>query len=339
MLRTVSARAERWPLIRPFRISRGVKTAADVVAVELTERGRRGRGEGVPYARYGETIESVLAQVQDTAARLEQGLSRSELASVLPPGAARNAIDCALWDLEARLAGKTVAELLGQPPLTPIVSALTVSLATPQEMGAATAAMSGATLIKIKVDRQNPAECVAAVRAAAPVARLIVDPNESWTIDTLAAMQPLLHDLRVDLIEQPLPADEDAALASFESLVPICADESVHVSGDLAALRGRYQYVNIKLDKAGGLTEALDLLAAARRLDFGVMVGCMVSTSIAIAPAFHVARHAEFVDLDGPVWIADDYPGGAVQRGAELHPPSASLWGAPESDVAPVESA
>lgn len=329
MLRTLSARAERWPLTGPFRISRGVKTAADVVAVELSERGFRGRGESVPYARYGETSASVLSQIRQAAARLEQGLPRTDLAGVLPPGAARNAIDGALWDLEARLTGRTVADLLGQPALTPIVSALTVSLATPDEMAAAAAAMDGATLIKVKVDRQSPAACLRAVRAAAPDARLIVDPNESWTIETLVEMQPDLRELRVALVEQPLPADQDGALEGFESCVPICADESVHVGADLPALLGRYQYVNIKLDKTGGLTEALDLLSSAREMGFGVMVGCMVSTSLGIAPAFHVARHADFVDLDGPVWIAEDHAGGAVQRGAKLHPPAPGLWGAP----------
>jgi L-alanine-DL-glutamate epimerase-like enolase superfamily enzyme len=303
-----------------------------VVAVELSEQGFRGRGESVPYARYGETTDSVLAEIREAAARLEQGLPRTELASVLPPGAARNAIDGALWDLEARLAGRTVADLLGQPALRPIVSALTVSLATPDEMGAAAAAMDGATLIKVKVDRQSPAACIRAVRAAAPNAKLIVDPNESWSIETLVEMQADLRDLRVDLVEQPLSADEDAALEGFQSCVPICADESVHVGADLPALLGRYQYVNIKLDKTGGLTEALELLSTAREMGFGVMVGCMVSTSIGIAPAFHVARHADFVDLDGPVWIADDYEGGAVQEGAMLHPPAPTLWGGPELD-------
>lgn len=330
MLRTVAVRAERWPLSTPFRISRGVKTAADVVAVTLVQDGRRGRGEGVPYARYGETIESVLEQVNSLSTELTNGMTRLELAGRLGPGAARNAIDCALWDLEARLAGRAVADILGQPPLHPLVSALTVSLDTPQAMGEAAARMTGATLIKVKVDRKNPAACLEAVRAAAPDAALIVDPNESWTIETLAQLQPVLRDLKVALIEQPLSADEDGDLLGFESCAPICADESCHVSADLPGLKDRYQVVNIKLDKTGGLTEALDLLTEARRMGFGVMVGCMVSSSMSIAPAFHVARHADFVDLDGPTWIADDYAGGAVQRGAELLPPEA-LWGVPDT--------
>lgn len=333
MLRAVTARPERWPLIAPFRISRGVKTAAEVVRVEIVEGAHRGRGEGVPYARYGETLASVLSQIAEATRRIEQGLSRAELPSVLPPGAARNAVDCALWDLEARKAGCSVAELLGQPPLGPVVSALTVSLDSPEIMGQAAAGMAGAGVIKVKVDAASPEACLRAVRAAAPAAKLIVDPNESWTIGILASMQPVLAELGVALIEQPLPAGEDAALQGFESCAPICADESVHVAGDLASLRGRYDYVNIKLDKAGGLTSALELLAAARGQGFGVMVGCMVSTSLSIAPAFHVARHADFVDLDGPTWIASDYAGGAVQRGAELLPPAAAVWGAPEAQA------
>ena len=330
MLRTLSVRPEHWPLSTPFRISRGVKTAADVVAVTLVQGGHTGRGEGVPYARYGETLETVLAQVNGLAGALSEGMTRQDLAAALGPGAARNAIDCALWDLEARLGGRAVAETLGQPPLDPLVSALTVSLDTPQAMGEATARMTGATLIKVKVDRNEPAACLAAVRAAAPDAALIVDPNESWTIEILAALQPVLADLKVALIEQPLPAGEDSDLAGFQSCAPICADESCHVAEDLAGLKDRYQVVNIKLDKSGGLTEALDLLTQARSLGFGVMVGCMVSSSMSIAPAFHVARHADFVDLDGPIWLANDYPGGAVQRGAVLMPPK-GLWGVPSS--------
>lgn len=333
MLRTLSVRAEHWPLSTPFRISRGVKTAADVVAVTLGAEGHQGRGEGVPYARYGETLDSVLAQVNALGENLARGLSRQDLAERLGPGAARNAIDCALWDLEARQAGRAVADLLGQPPLQPLVSALTVSLDTPQAMGAAAARMTGASLIKVKVDQKDPAACLAAVRAAAPDADLIVDPNESWTLDILAALQPVLAKLKVALIEQPLPAGEDDGLAGFQSSIPICADESCHVAADLPGLKTRYQVVNIKLDKSGGLTEALELLKQARAMDFGVMVGCMVSSSMSIAPAFHLARHADFVDLDGPTWLAEDYAGGSVQRGARLLPPQ-GLWGEPSGAAA-----
>lgn len=335
MTRILTARAEHWPLHTPFRISRGVKTAADVVAVTLEQDGCRGRGEGCPYARYGETTASVLAQIAAAKPAIEAGAVRADLAALLSPGAARNALDCALWDLEARQTGRSVADLLGLPPLMPVVSAMTVSLDTADRMGSAAMALAGAALIKVKVDRQNPADCIAAVRAAAPDARLIVDPNESWTFETLRSLQPALRAQRVDLVEQPLPAGEDAALDGYESGVPLCADESVHVRGDLPGLAARYRYVNIKLDKAGGLTEALNLLGDARASGFGVMVGCMVSSSLSIAPAFHVARHAQFIDLDGATWLAADHAGGAVQRGAELFPPTGEVWGGPGVDRQP----
>ncbi len=326
MLRSLSARAEHWPLHTPFRIARGVKTAADVVAVTLTRGVQRGRGESVPYARYGESLASVLEQIAGVSSSIEGGADREALAALLPPGAARNALDCALWDLEAQETGVSVASRLGLAPPGPIVSALTVSLDAPEAMEAAASRMTGARLVKVKVDRDLIEARLRAVRRAAPEARLIVDPNESWDIETLAAVQPVLAELKVDLVEQPLPAGADDDLAGFTSCAPICADEACHTADDLASLKGRYQVVNIKLDKTGGLTGALDLLTAARREGFGVMVGCMVSSSLSIAPAFHVARHADFVDLGGPIWLAKDHPGGARQVGAELHPPE-GLWG------------
>lgn len=331
MFRSLSAGAEHWPLHTPFRIARGVKTAADVVAVTLTRGARQGRGESVPYARYGESLASVLEQIAGVASAIEAGADREALATLLPPGAARNALDCALWDLEAQETGVSVAARLGLAPPGPVVSALTVSLDAPEAMEAAAARMRRARLVKVKVDRDQIEARLRAVRRAAPEARLIVDPNESWDIETLAAAQPLLAELKVDLVEQPLPAGSNNDLAGFTSCAPICADEACHTADDLADLKGRYQVVNIKLDKAGGLTGALDLLTAARREGFGVMVGCMVSSSLSIAPAFHVARHADFVDLDGPIWLARDHDGGARQVGAELHPPE-GLWGEPQDD-------
>ena len=327
MLRQLNVRAENWPLAAPFRISRGVKHAADVIVVELSQAGALGRGESIPYARYGETIDSVLEQIRDAQDKLTGDLSIRELGALMPPGAARNAVDCALWDLTAKLNKQSVTELLHTPPLEPIVSALTVSLDDPKAMFAAAAAISDAPLIKVKVDAAHPDRQITAVRRAAPRARLIVDPNESWSLDLLEELQGLLKETRVDLVEQPLPAGTDEALAGFESVCPICADESCHVASDLPQLEARYQAVNIKLDKAGGLTAALELLSAARSRGFKVMVGCMVATSLGIAPALHVARHADFADLDGPWWLKQDRPAGIRFEAGILHPPTAGLWG------------
>ncbi|MBB4632601.1 N-acetyl-D-Glu racemase DgcA [Sphingosinicella soli] len=324
-MRTLSARSDSFPLVAPFRISRGVKTAADVVTVEIAADGHVGRGEGVPYPRYGETIESALAAIETVRAALEAGAGRTEISALMPPSAARNAVDCALWDLEARLAGTSVTALLGRPPIAPTPTALTISLDTPEAMGAAALKLAGVPLIKIKVDRSDPAAQIKAVRAAAPKPRLIVDPNESWTIAEVRELQSLLVDLRVDLLEQPLPAAEDAALEGFRSAVPIAADESAHVAADLDALMQKYQVVNIKLDKTGGLTAALELADAATAKGMGLMTGCMVCSSLAIAPALIVAANAAFADLDGPVWLANDRPGGVRCTDGILSPPS--LWG------------
>ncbi len=324
----MSARAESWPLAAPFRISRGVKYAAEVVEVEIEQRGARGRGESVPYARYGETLDSVLEAIREVQGVIPERVSSGrELDALMPPGAARNAVDCALWDLTAKLDGQSVTARLGMPRLAPIVSALTVGLDAPDAMFAAAAAIGEAPLIKVKVDASQPDRQIAAVRRAAPHAKLIVDPNESWSLGLLRDLQPLLQETRVDLIEQPLPADADEVLEGFESVCPICADESCHVAADLPRLEGRYQAINIKLDKTGGLTAALELLRDARSRGFKIMVGCMICTSLGIAPALHVARHADFVDLDGPWWLEQDRPGGARFEGGLLHPPEIELWG------------
>lgn len=332
MLRELSIRPRSWPLAAPFRIARGVRLAADVVQVEIREHGVSGRGESVPYARYGESVESVLEQLEQVRTGIENGgieagLSCNALCKLLPAGAARNALDCALWDLEARSAGTSVHALLGEPEPAAITSAVTIGLDTPERMAAATRAVASAPLIKIKVDAQDPAARIRAVRATAAGARLIVDPNESWNPELLQAIQPVLRETRVDLVEQPLPADADQALAGFSGACPICADESCHTSADLDRLAGRYQSVNIKLDKTGGLSEALILLQEARASGFGVMVGCMVASSLAIAPALHVARHADFVDLDGPWWLRDDYPDGVLLETGILVPAKPGFWG------------
>jgi L-alanine-DL-glutamate epimerase-like enolase superfamily enzyme len=328
MLRTLDARHDRFGLSAPFRIARGVKTAADVVTVTVRAGNVAGRGEGVPYPRYGETIEGALAQIAGATAAIEAGVSRDDLRALIPPGAARNAVDCALWDLEARLAGSTVAALAGVAAPAPVPSAITIAIDTPEAMATAAARAAHVPLLKVKVDRAGAAEQIAAVRAAAPRPRLIVDPNESWTIAELERWHDLLVEHRVDLLEQPLPAGEDAVLAQFESRVPLCADESLHTSADLHALAGRYQYVNIKLDKTGGLTEALALAGAARACGFGLRVGCMVCSSLGIAPAMLLAGDAAFVDLDGPLWLIEDRPGGVIDRNGVLNPPQPGFWGA-----------
>jgi L-Ala-D/L-Glu epimerase len=327
MFRELTVRSESWALASPFRISRGTKTSAEVIVVEIRQDGVCGRGEAVPYARYGETVESVAAAVRRAAPEVAAGISREDLSRRMGPGAARNAVDCALWDLSARLSGESVAAQLGFCWAPALATALTVSLDAPQSMATAATRLCGARFIKVKVDAEEPEEQVRAVREAAPLARLIVDPNESWTLDILGAMQPVLVETRVELIEQPLPAANDAALERFRGSIPLCADESCHVKEDLPQLRARYQAVNIKLDKSGGLTGALELLQAARTGGFQVMVGCMVCTSLGIAPAFHVARNADFVDLDGPLWLAQDRPEGVRYEEGWLRPPGPGLWG------------
>ncbi len=327
MLRRLIVNAESWPLAAPFRISRGTKRTADVIVVEVHDGAFVGRGESVPYARYGETPASVAAQVRQVAQDVAAGMSRQELSQRLPAGAARNALECALWDLSARTMGESVAAQLKCGPLPALTTATTVGLDTPERMGAAAARLADAPIIKVKVDAHQPADQLRAVRANAPQARLIVDANESWTPDLLQAMQPVLADNAVALLEQPLPVGQDEALVGFESACPICADESCHVAADLPRLVDRYQAVNIKLDKTGGLAGALQLLDAARAAGFLTMVGCMVCTSLGIAPAFHVARHADFIDLDGPLWLQQDRVGGIRQVDGRVLPPQEDLWG------------
>ena len=328
MPRLLAVRAETFPLSTPFRISRGTKTAADVVTVEIGQDGIVGRGECVPYPRYGETIEGTIEAIETVRHAIEEGLSPDALLQVLPAGAARNALDCALWDLEARLAGTNVATLLGlKPALTPIATAMTVSLDTPENMGIAAAALAEVPLIKIKVDRNDPTAQLRAVRKAAPRPRLIVDPNESWTIDEVKALQQLLVELRVDLLEQPLPAADDRALVGFTSAIAIAADESVHGVEDLASLPDGYDVVNIKLDKSGGLTAALELAREARERGLRVMTGCMICSSLSIAPALMTAAESEFVDLDGPTWLKRDREGGISCANGWLGPPQGDFWG------------
>lgn len=327
MPRTLSARYKRFVLKQPFRIARGVKTAADVITVEIASGTATGRGEGVPYGRYGESIEGVLAQVETARSAIEAGADRNALQAFLPPGAARNAIDCALWDLEARESGIAVTSRLGNPPLGPIHSALTIGIDTPAEMAQVATRLARAPLLKVKVDSDDPAARIRAVRNAAPRASLIVDPNESWDEALVRQMAPVLVECRVDVLEQPVPAGEDSWLAGYVSPVPICADESVHVIGDLETVATRYDAVNVKLDKAGGLTAALALAHGTRERGLKLMSGCMVCSSLGIAPALHIARMADWADLDGPIWLLKDRTGGVRDEDGRLFPPVKGFWG------------
>jgi L-Ala-D/L-Glu epimerase / N-acetyl-D-glutamate racemase len=324
---TLSIAVERWPIRGTFAISRGAKTEATVVVAELGDGKARGRGECVPYSRYGESIENVCAAIDAMRARLAAGLTRLDLQAAMPPGAARNALDCAFWDLEAKRSGRGVHDLAGLPTPHPVTTAFTISLAAPEEMAKATASAAGRPLLKIKLGADGDAERIAAVRDAVPNAELIADANEGWNDANLAANLAACARAGVTLVEQPLPAGRDAVLGNIAHPIPICADESVLGLGSLAALAGIYDAVNIKLDKAGGLTEALAMVDAARRLGFAVMAGSMVGTSLAVAPAMLVAQKARVVDLDGPLLLAKDRPQGLVYRDSLVFPSTPALWG------------
>ena len=323
MARHISATPESWPLVQPFAISRGVKTVAEVVVVEVTEDSAVGRGECVPYAHYGETIEGVLNAIRG----YDPSGGRAGLASNLPPGAARNALDCAFWDLEAKRDRKRVWELTGTALPEPTVTAETISLGTTKEMAAAAARLSRNPLIKVKLDAENVVERMRVVRRNAPEARLIIDPNESWDLDLLYDIVQVLAELGVEMIEQPLPAAADDGLEEFTSPVPLCADESCHTAADLERLRGKYQMINIKLDKSGGLSEALALARGATEAGFEIMIGCMVATSLAMAPAMVLAPFARFVDLDGPLLLERDRDLGLKFSNGKIYPPGPGLWG------------
>ena len=319
------ARAEQWQLAEVFAISRGSRTETELVAVELSDGELIGHGECMANPRYNETQEGVLATLNglDLASGLDQGC----LQTLLPAGAARNALDCALWDLEAKRSGMRVWELAGLQPPDYIITAFTLSLDTPEKMGASAKQHADRPLLKLKVTGEGDFERVAAVREGAPKARLIVDANEGWTADMVEPLSDQLGTLGVEMIEQPLPAKQDAVLADLVHPVPLCADESCHSSADLAQLKGRYEIVNIKLDKTGGLTEALKMKRVAYDLGFGVMVGCMVATSLAMAPAHLVAQGATYVDIDGPLLLARDRQFGLSYEGSRVEPPDAALWG------------
>ncbi|MFG1172468.1 L-Ala-D/L-Glu epimerase [Erwiniaceae bacterium CAU 1747] len=307
-MRAVKVYPESWPLHTPFVIARGTRNEVDVVVVELEEQGVRVQGECSPYARYGESEASVMALISGIIPQIEQGLTRDQLQQALPAGAARNAVDSALWQLESQRAQRSLWQLVGEQEPSVINMAQTVSIDVPEMMASSALALwqNGARLLKIKLDNHLIAERLVAIRAAVPQATLIIDANESWHAEGLAARCQLLADLGVAMLEQPLPVGEDAALENFIHPLPICADESCHTREDLPALRGRYEMVNIKLDKTGGLTEAMALALAARQQGFDLMLGCMLCTSRAIRAALPLVPAARFVDLDGPTWLAVD---------------------------------
>ena len=324
----LTAEREIWPLANPFTISRGSRTETEIVIATLSDGADTGQGECMANARYDETLDSVLAELQEIAPRLAGGgLDRAALQSAMPAGAARNALDCAFWDLEAKRSGRPVWALAGLAAPHPVDTAYTLSLDSAENMGAAARLHAYRPVLKLKLTGEGDLERVAAVRENAPDARLIVDANEGWRPEMVEPFSRELAKLHVQLIEQPLPADADAALADIAHPIPICADESCHTREDVGRLAGLYDVVNIKLDKSGGLTEALALRHAAREAGLGVMVGCMVSTSLAMAPALLVAQEAEFVDLDGPLLLARDREPPMRFDGSTIHPAEPALWG------------
>jgi L-alanine-DL-glutamate epimerase-like enolase superfamily enzyme len=323
----LQVKIERWPIAGGFTISRGAKTEAEVVVVELSDGSHAGRGECVPYARYGETAERVAATIEELRPALAKGLGRSGLQRALPAGAARNALDCAFWDIEAKRAGRPAHVLAGLAPPRPLVTAYTISLGTPEEMARAAGRAADHLLLKIKLGGHGDPARIKAVRRAVPRATLIVDANEGWAAETLTDNLAACADAGVTLVEQPLPAGADAVLADIAHPIPICADESAHDRLSLRTLRTKYDAVNIKLDKAGGLTEALALAAEAKAAGFKLMVGCMVSTSLAIAPAVLLAQQAAVVDLDGALLLALDRPHGLRYGDSRVHPAESKLWG------------
>ncbi len=326
-MRQVKVCAQTWPLREAFTISRGTKTEAKVIVVEIEENKLTGRGECVPYARYDETLANVQKQIESTAPLVEEGITRDELPTKLDAGAARNAIDCALWDLEAKLNGQRAWDIAEIPQPDPAITAYTLSLGTPDAMGAAARQNSHRPLLKLKLDDEQIVERVQAVHGSAPDTALIVDANEAWSIELLEKVVSELHGLGVRMIEQPLPADSDEPLRSFNSIVPLAADESCHTTLDFDELPDKYDVINIKLDKTGGLTEALKLRQMAIDANMQWMVGCMIGTSLGMAPATLLNDGASFVDLDGPLLLEKDRGPGLNFDNNRVHPPATTLWG------------
>jgi L-alanine-DL-glutamate epimerase-like enolase superfamily enzyme len=327
----LTVRTESWPIAGQFTISRGAKTEARVVVAELSQgefpNRFSGFGECVPYARYGESVEGVAALLEGMAEKVAAGLDRKLLQSAMPAGAARNALDCAFWDLEAKRADKPVHELAGLPSPHALTTAYTISLGSPQAMADAARKAAARPLLKIKLGTDGDPERIAAIRAAVPDTELIVDANEGWSARNLAGNLKACADAGVTLVEQPLPAGADDLLGKIDRAVPVCADESAHDALSLPQLVGKYDAVNIKLDKTGGLSQALVMAREAERLGLAVMTGCMVATSLSMAPAILVAQRARFVDLDGPLLLARDRDHGLRYDGSRVFPPESALWG------------
>ncbi len=320
----IEARSEVWPLREAFVISRGSKTAAEVVVVEISNGKYRGRGESVPYARYGETVASVLDQIRSAAKLIS---AHSDLAQRLKPGAALNALDCAFWDLESKRTGTSVAKLAGLPAPSSKITAFTLSLDAPDKMAEKACAVPHLSLLKLKLGGDGDGSRMRAVRAARPDAHLIVDANEAWTAETTSYLIGVAAECGVELIEQPLPAGSDEALRGIHRSVPICADESVHTASDVERLVGLYDAVNVKLDKAGGLTGAIRLVREARSHGLKIMIGSMVATSLAVAPAMLLASEADWIDLYGPLLLAHDREQGLRVEDGMIYPPGPELWG------------
>lgn len=328
MPRLLTVREEVFPIRGTFRISRGARTEARILVCEIADGDVVGRGECTPYARYGETVDEVARAIAAIGPAIAGGLEREGLQRAMRPGAARNAVDCALWDLEAKQAGRRVWELAGLPEPEPVTTAFTLSVDTPEAMGRAAAEAADRPLLKLKLTGdEEDADRVAAVRANAPKARIIVDANEALTLEAAVALAPALAEAGVELLEQPLHAEADEALRGVPFPLPLGADESCHDTATLPRLVGLYQVINIKLDKTGGLTEALRLRAAAEAAGFRVMVGCMLASSLAMAPAHLVAQGAAFVDIDGPLLLARDRSPGLRYERSLVHPPEPGLWG------------
>lgn len=327
MARVLSVKAERFPLAAAFTISRGSKTEAAVLTCTIREGANAGRGECVPYARYGESVDSVRDEILAMGAAVAQGMTRDDLLGAMKPGAARNALDCALWDLEAETGAGPVSRRVCAAAPAPLETAYTIPLGEPEAMAAQALAEADRPLLKVKVGTRDDESRIRAVAEAAPRSRIILDANEGWSADSLARHLAVAAHCGVALVEQPLPAGRDEALRGIDRAVPVCADESVHTAHDLAGLVGLYDAVNIKLDKTGGLTEALRLARTAREMKFKVMIGCMLGTSLAMAPGALIAQEADYVDLDAPLLLSKDREPGLVFTGSLMHPPRPELWG------------